>query len=268
MEEYNPGFYRNPVFSDPQEAETVSENDPDSPSSGEETKVFTTAPSPKKRRGVVQKRVVSVPIREMEGSKGKGDGNPPSDSWTWRKYGQKPIKGSPYPRGYYRCSSSMACPARKQVERSRSDPRMLLITYACEHNHHMPTTKGFHSAALTDPVNATSPTKEFELPDRVAPIEELTPIASQVDLELSGDSGALLGDNGWFDDMGTTIVLESSFCVGNSDLVDMDVAMRLEHEDEYLFADLGELPESSVIFRHRKLNSDEQNQRRSVSITT
>ncbi|KAG5028764.1 hypothetical protein JHK87_012278 [Glycine soja] len=28
-------------------------------------------------------------------------------------------------RGYYRCSSSKACPARKQVERSRTDPNML-----------------------------------------------------------------------------------------------------------------------------------------------
>lgn len=54
------------------------------------------------KRGV-QKRVVSVPIKEVEGSRLKGDTNtisntPPSDSWAWRKYGQKPIKGSPYPR--------------------------------------------------------------------------------------------------------------------------------------------------------------------------
>ncbi|PRQ50230.1 putative transcription factor WRKY family [Rosa chinensis] len=246
MEEH-PKFYRNPVFRDPQDAEPISENDPDSPSSGEETKV-TTAPSPKGRRGV-QKRVVSVPIGDVEGSKGKGDGYPPFDSWTWRKYGQKPIKGSPYPRGYYRCSFSKACPARKQVERSCSDPRMLMITYACDHNHPMPTTKGSHPAALTTPVTAKSPITEPELPDRVAPSEELTTFSSQVDLELSGNSEALLGDYGcWFNDLGTTTVLESSICVGHSDYVDVDVATRLEHEDEYLFADLGELPESSVIF--------------------
>ncbi|XP_074572294.1 LOW QUALITY PROTEIN: disease resistance protein RRS1B-like [Curcuma longa] len=60
------------------------------------------------------------------------------DLWAWRKYGQKPIKGSPYPRGYYRCSSSKACEAKKQVERSRADPEMLLISYTAEHNHPAP----------------------------------------------------------------------------------------------------------------------------------
>ncbi|KAF3654512.1 putative WRKY transcription factor 29 [Capsicum annuum] len=62
-----------------------------------------------------------------------------SDMWSWRKYGQKPIKGSPYPRGYYKCSTSKACLARKQVERNRSDPNMFIVTYTAEHNHPMPT---------------------------------------------------------------------------------------------------------------------------------
>ncbi|GAB2277595.1 Transcription factor [Dionaea muscipula] len=41
----------------------------------------------------------------------------PPDEYSWRKYGQKPIKGSPYPRGYYKCSTMRGCPARKHVER-------------------------------------------------------------------------------------------------------------------------------------------------------
>lgn len=59
----------------------------------------------------------------------------PSDEYSWRKYGQKPIKGSPYPRGYYKCSSMRGCPARKHVERCVEDPSMLVVTYEDEHNH-------------------------------------------------------------------------------------------------------------------------------------
>ncbi|XP_008776340.2 WRKY transcription factor 22-like [Phoenix dactylifera] len=82
-----------------------------------------------KRRKDQQKRVVChVPADGLS-----------SDMWAWRKYGQKPIKGSPYPRGYYRCSSSRGCLARKQVERSQIDPAMLVVTYTAEHNHPLPT---------------------------------------------------------------------------------------------------------------------------------
>ncbi|KAJ6831817.1 putative WRKY transcription factor 17 [Iris pallida] len=59
----------------------------------------------------------------------------PPDEYSWRKYGQKPIKGSPYPRGYYKCSSLRGCPARKHVERAPDDPSMLIVTYEGEHRH-------------------------------------------------------------------------------------------------------------------------------------
>ncbi|KAG6788280.1 hypothetical protein POTOM_004342 [Populus tomentosa] len=64
-----------------------------------------------------------------------------SDMWAWRKYGQKPIKGSPYPRSYYRCSSLKGCLARKQVERSSTDPSIFIITYTAEHSHAHPTRR-------------------------------------------------------------------------------------------------------------------------------
>ncbi|PON63666.1 WRKY domain containing protein [Parasponia andersonii] len=93
-----------------------------------------------KRRKSQIKKVVCIPAPAAANSRASGE-VVPSDLWAWRKYGQKPIKGSPYPRGYYRCSSSKGCSARKQVERSRTDPNMLVITYTSEHNHPWPTQR-------------------------------------------------------------------------------------------------------------------------------
>ncbi|XP_074272884.1 uncharacterized protein LOC141596581 [Silene latifolia] len=81
-----------------------------------------------RKRKSLMKKVCHVPAEGLS-----------SDMWAWRKYGQKPIKGSPHPRGYYRCSSSKGCLARKQVERNRSNPKMLIVTYTSEHNHPIPT---------------------------------------------------------------------------------------------------------------------------------
>ncbi|KAF5742413.1 WRKY transcription factor 35 family protein [Tripterygium wilfordii] len=93
-----------------------------------------------KRRKSQAKKVVCIPAPAAPNSRPSGE-VVPSDLWAWRKYGQKPIKGSPYPRGYYRCSSTKGCSARKQVERSRADPNMLVITYTSEHNHPWPTQR-------------------------------------------------------------------------------------------------------------------------------
>ncbi|KAK4751191.1 hypothetical protein SAY87_004673 [Trapa incisa] len=148
----------------------------------------TQIPSPSnsgiKRRKSQAKKVICIPAPAAANSRASGE-VVPSDLWAWRKYGQKPIKGSPYPRqlfflssisfpslhnlnnisinnlawtnlivhlwkarntlllgtGYYRCSSSKGCSARKQVERSRADPNMLVITYTSEHNHPWPTQR-------------------------------------------------------------------------------------------------------------------------------
>ncbi|KAF5936652.1 hypothetical protein HYC85_024158 [Camellia sinensis] len=91
---------------------------------------------PSKRRLVKenQKGVVTVKIEANDHRKQRSEG-PPSDCWSWRKYGQKPIKGSPFPRSYYRCSTSKGCPAKKQVERCKTEASMLIITYTSNHNH-------------------------------------------------------------------------------------------------------------------------------------
>ncbi|GMJ05822.1 hypothetical protein HRI_004251400 [Hibiscus trionum] len=65
----------------------------------------------------------------------------PADEYSWRKYGQKPIKGSPYPRGYCKCSTFRGCPARKHVDRDTDDPSMLILTYEGEHHHSQPVVQ-------------------------------------------------------------------------------------------------------------------------------
>ncbi|KAK4342921.1 hypothetical protein RND71_038737 [Anisodus tanguticus] len=56
------------------------------------------------------------------------------DGYKWRKYGQKSIKNSPYPRSYYKCTNPR-CGAKKQVERSSDEPDTFIITYEGLHLH-------------------------------------------------------------------------------------------------------------------------------------
>ncbi|XP_052211227.1 WRKY transcription factor 22-like [Diospyros lotus] len=124
-----------------------------------------TNPSPRSKKRKNQLKTVShVPAEGLS-----------SDMWSWRKYGQKPIKGSPYPRGYYRCSTSKGCSARKQVERNRSDPGMFIVTYTGEHNHPMPTHRNSLAGSTRQkPVAAAAgdPSKPAPFSPPVSPATE------------------------------------------------------------------------------------------------
>nr|QBZ39631.1 WRKY DNA-binding protein 71 [Santalum album]QGQ64036.1 WRKY transcription factor 13 [Santalum album] len=68
------------------------------------------------------------------------------DGYRWRKYGQKAVKNSPYPRSYYRCTTQK-CTVKKRVERSYEDPSTVITTYEGQHNHHCPSTLRGSAAA-------------------------------------------------------------------------------------------------------------------------
>ncbi|XP_010252412.1 PREDICTED: WRKY transcription factor 55 [Nelumbo nucifera] len=67
---------------------------------------------------------------------------PPDDGYTWRKYGQKEILGSKFPRSYYRCTHKnfYGCDAKKQVQRLDDDPKTFEIIYYGVHTCHMSST--------------------------------------------------------------------------------------------------------------------------------
>lgn len=80
---------------------------------------------------------------------------PSYDGYNWRKYGQKQVKGSEYPRSYYKCTHPN-CPVKKKVEKSL-DGQITEIVYQGEHIHSKPQllkrnivegeTQGFLSGA-------------------------------------------------------------------------------------------------------------------------
>ncbi|KAG5387188.1 hypothetical protein IGI04_038658 [Brassica rapa subsp. trilocularis] len=61
---------------------------------------------------------------------------PADDGYNWRKYGQKQVKGSEFPRSYYKCTNP-GCPVKKKVERSL-DGQVTEIIYKGQHNHEPP----------------------------------------------------------------------------------------------------------------------------------
>ncbi|KAI3680822.1 hypothetical protein L6452_35598 [Arctium lappa] len=277
------GFHRFTIHHQ-EDNQNSPENSDDSPASTlfYDTKATSTS-SPKRRRGT-QKRVVQVPIKDVEGTRLKGETNaPPSDSWAWRKYGQKPIKGSPYPRGYYRCSSSKGCPARKQVERSRTDPTMVMVTYSCEHNHPWPasrnnnhhhhnapasplttTTEAATSNIVDDQVEEEPPTFTRQSEPQTEPEPEPEQKFTGLEVGSCGPFAATTDQYEWFSDLDSTssTMLESPLMA--RDIVeDSDMAMifSIREDEESFFADLGELPECTTVFRRKEIERVEEHRR-------
>ncbi|TVU19861.1 EcWRKY-11, partial [Eragrostis curvula] len=78
------------------------------------------------------------------------------DGFLWRKYGQKDIQNSKYPRTYFRCTykHDNGCKATRQVQQSEDDPSVYVVTYFGEH------TCGVDAAATAATVGQAEKTQQ------------------------------------------------------------------------------------------------------------
>ncbi|KNA07072.1 hypothetical protein SOVF_175350 [Spinacia oleracea] len=152
-----------------------------------------------KKKKFEDRRVVKYTLEELS----------KNDKWAWRKYGQKPIKGSPYPRNYYRCSSIKGCKARKQVERSPIDPLIYIVTYTDHHHHPCPPTRNSSGPRVKITMPDPIPSPKIESPTSIVPVPKYG-------YGLSGNNGVKIE----FEDLDG----EKSFGSGSMD-EDHDISM-------------------------------------------
>ncbi|KAG5517072.1 hypothetical protein RHGRI_037726 [Rhododendron griersonianum] len=187
--------------------------------------------------------------------------NSPENSCDSPRYGKTSPSSHPK-RGYYRCSSSKGCPARKQVERSRVDPTMLVVTYSSDHNHLPPASKNNHhnrNGQLTAAATAADvETTAISATTVSNSDEENNPTV----FDLGDESLVSTFGFKWFSESESMSSTMLDSMVDDRDGGSNDVDLSMREEDELLFADLGELPECSAVFRRAALAMEEEERRR------
>ncbi|KAL6586811.1 hypothetical protein OROMI_001799 [Orobanche minor] len=80
--------------------------------------------------------ILEPPVNTSSNGTFREVGNHSEDGFYWRKYGQKHVKGSEFPRSYYKCTNA-DCLVKKKVERSHAG-EITQIVYKGFHNHPIP----------------------------------------------------------------------------------------------------------------------------------
>ena len=122
---------------------------------------------------------------------------PADDGYNWRKYEQKQVKGSEFPRSYYKCTFS-DCSAKK-IECSDHSGRVIEIVYKSQHTHDPPRkfncTKENKLASSAELVVANSVTEhpiqmlnKSEPPTASKETIKETPLISERKRQNSSDS--------------------------------------------------------------------------------
>ncbi|CAM8887518.1 unnamed protein product [Rhodiola kirilowii] len=108
------------------------------------------------------------------------------DGYRWRKYGQKAVKNSPFPRSYYRCTSA-SCGVKKRVERSSEDSTTVVTTYEGQHTHLSPgmargsiTNSLLHHHLHTNISNSSGFPDLFHNPQSPSSLFDSNPVSSSL----------------------------------------------------------------------------------------
>ncbi|XP_023894189.1 probable WRKY transcription factor 20 isoform X3 [Quercus suber] len=89
---------------------------------------------------------------------------PSDDGYNWRKYGQKLVKGSEFPRSYYKCTHPN-CEVKKLFERSH-DGQITEIIYKGTHDHPKPQPSRRYTAGAIMAVQEERSDKALSLNGR------------------------------------------------------------------------------------------------------
>ncbi|XAR65234.1 hypothetical protein NMG60_11009283 [Bertholletia excelsa] len=138
------------------DAETrVDERDEDEPEAKRRNTEVRVAEPASSHRAVAEPRIIVQTTSEVDLL---------DDGYRWKKYGQKVVKGNPYPRSYYKCTNP-GCNVRKHVERAASDRKAVITTYEGKHNHNVPAARNSsHNTANNN--NALALKQQSSVPNR------------------------------------------------------------------------------------------------------
>ncbi|KAK9672511.1 hypothetical protein RND81_12G105000 [Saponaria officinalis] len=149
-------FLRNETFVQPQNTNmgtidspsSFNNESPKTPDFEGDLKDLVDSKDDSRKRKVIPRYTLKV-----EGCRKTGLEGPLEDGFDWRKYGQKDIQGTLYPRAYYRCTQKhQGCLATKQVQRSNDDPTYFEVTYRGIHTCYQAS-----SSSSSIPVTAPKP---------------------------------------------------------------------------------------------------------------